>query len=55
VEFRLGNLKGKDYLTDKGIHVDGLCGSMCVNVWPSLGQSSVGIYALLGSIKGKCL
>jgi hypothetical protein len=53
VEFRLGNPKGKDYLRNEGI--DGFCGSMCVNVWSSLGQSSVDVYALLGSMKGKSL
>lgn len=53
MEFGLGNLEGKDCLRDEGI--DGFCSSMCVNVRPSLGQSSVGIYALLGSMKGRRL
>jgi hypothetical protein len=49
----LGDLNGKDNLRDEDI--DELCGSMCVNVQPGLGQSPVGVCALSYSMTGECL
>jgi len=43
-KFEWETLKGKDNLRDESI--EGFCGSMCVNVCPTLGQSPVGVYAL---------
>ena len=40
-KFDWETLKGKDNLRDEGI--EGFCGSMCVNVCSTLGQSPVGV------------